>query len=89
VAGSARGGDNLIDCVVGGFSGGGTPGPIPNPVAKPSSADGTALVRVWESRTPPTSNLFEGPTWCGPLIFCARLVVVIGRSGVADAEMRL
>ena len=34
----------------------GTPGPIPNPEAKPSSADGTALDRVWESRTPPTSN---------------------------------
>ena len=32
----------------------GTPGPIPNPEAKPSSADGTALVWVWESRTPPT-----------------------------------
>ncbi len=46
--------------VVGGFGGGGTPGPIPNPVAKPSSADGTALVRVWESRTPPTSNLKKG-----------------------------
>src|SRR4051812_14616209 len=30
-----------------------TPGPIPNPEAKPFSADGTALVRGWESRTPP------------------------------------
>ena len=35
----------------------GTPGPIPNPEAKPSSADGTALVRVWESRSPPTFNI--------------------------------
>ena len=35
----------------------GTPGPIPNPEAKPSSADGTALVRVWESRSPPTFNV--------------------------------
>jgi hypothetical protein len=34
----------------------GTPGPIPNPEAKPSSADGTALARVWESRSPPTSK---------------------------------
>src|SRR6478752_5625366 len=42
-----------LDSVVGGLSGGGTPGPIPNPEAKPSSADGTALDRVWESRTPP------------------------------------
>ena len=41
----------------GGHSGGETPGYIPNPVAKPSSADGTALVRVWESRTPPDSTL--------------------------------
>src|SRR3954454_23615097 len=40
--------------VVGGCGGGVTPGPIPNPEAKPSSADGTALVRVWESRSPPT-----------------------------------
>ena len=31
-----------------------TPGPIPNPEAKPSSADGTAPGRVWESRSPPT-----------------------------------
>ena len=35
----------------------GTPGPIPNPEAKPSSADGTALVRVWESRSSPTFNV--------------------------------
>ena len=32
-----------------------TPGHIPNPEAKPFSADGTALARVWESRTPPDS----------------------------------
>lgn len=30
-----------------------TPGSIPNPEAKPFSADGTALVTVWESRTQP------------------------------------
>src|SRR6476620_5390955 len=45
-----------LDSVVGGLSGGGTPGPIPNPEAKPSSADGTALDRVWESRTPTNMN---------------------------------
>ena len=39
---------------VGGVSGGVTPGPIPNPEAKSTSADGTALGRVWESRSPPT-----------------------------------
>jgi hypothetical protein len=46
-----------VNSVVGGFSVGETPGPIPNPEAKPYSADGTALARVWESRTPPTFNL--------------------------------
>src|SRR3954452_23469688 len=45
-----------LNSVVGGFGGGGTPGPIPNPEAKPSSADGTALDRVWESRTPPSNH---------------------------------
>ena len=39
--------------VSGGYSVGETPGPIPNPVAKTHSADGTALGRVWESKTPP------------------------------------
>src|SRR5882757_5513387 len=52
-----------LDSVVGGFSVGETPGPIPNPEAKPFSADGTALGRVWESRTPPTFNLC-----CGGLV---------------------
>ncbi len=32
------------------------PVPIPNPEAKPTSADGTALVTVWESRTPPDKH---------------------------------
>src|SRR3954468_24078618 len=44
----------------GGYGGGGTPGPIPNPEAKPSSADGTAPGRVWESRTPPDIFRIEG-----------------------------
>ena len=39
--------------VSGGYSVGETPGPIPNPVAKTHSADGTALGRVWESKSPP------------------------------------
>src|SRR4051794_34567095 len=46
-----------VDGCFGGHSGGETPGLIPNPEAKPSSADGTALGRVWESRTPPDSTL--------------------------------
>ena len=45
--------------LVGGESGGATPGPVPNPEAKSSSADGTALDRVWESRTPPTIQPVE------------------------------
>ena len=49
-----------MDSVVGGFSVGETPGPIPNPEAKPFSADGTALGRVWESRTLPAFNLWGG-----------------------------
>ena len=40
-----------------------TPGPIPNPEAKTHSADGTAFVRMWESRTPPDNNKKgRGPT---------------------------
>lgn len=37
----------------GDYSRGVTPVLIPNTVVKPSSADGTALVTVWESRTLP------------------------------------
>ena len=37
----------------GDHSGGVTPDPIPNSVVKPSSADGTTRVTVWESRTLP------------------------------------
>jgi hypothetical protein len=34
-----------------------TPVPIPNTAVKPFSADGTAWVTVWESRTLPRLNL--------------------------------
>ena len=37
----------------GGDSGGATPVPIPNTEVKPSSADGTAGVTLWESRSLP------------------------------------
>ena len=65
-----------LNIVVGGCGGGVTPGPIPNPEAKPSSADGTALARVWESRSPPTFNVKtewapasrRGPTFVLPII---------------------
>ena len=46
---------------LGGHSGRETPGPIPNPEAKPDSADGTAPARVWESRTPPSTNPLVQP----------------------------
>ena len=43
-----------IKVCVGGFSVKGTPGPVPIPVAKFDCADGTAIVGLWESKTPPT-----------------------------------
>ena len=43
---------------VGGFSVEGTPGPVPIPVAKLDCADGTAIVGLWESKTPPTHKNF-------------------------------
>ena len=39
--------------VFGGHTGGVTPVPIPNTEVKPSRADGTAWVTVWESRSLP------------------------------------
>src|SRR3954464_14480269 len=61
----------MVDAEVcfGGHSGGETPGLIPNPEAKPSSADGTALGRVWESRTPPDSTLGKAHTTDGVGLF--------------------
>ncbi len=58
VGGGGLGGFGLEGCWIvvllcGGYSVGETPGPIPNPEAKAYSADGTALVRVWESKSPP------------------------------------
>jgi hypothetical protein len=42
--------------VSGDTSGGVTPVPIPNTAVKPSSADGTALATMWESRSSPEYN---------------------------------
>ena len=62
-----------VDSVVGGYGGRGTPGPIPNPVAKPSCADGTALDRVWESRTPPEHTFTKGdPDSGSPFVVSVR-----------------
>ena len=52
--------DKTVQGFVGGLCEGGTPVPIPNTEVKPLSADGTALVTVWESRTPPTLK-FKAP----------------------------
>ena len=49
---------------VGGFSVKGTPGPVPIPVAKLDCADGTAIVGLWESKTPPT--LLSSYVWGVP-----------------------
>src|SRR5699024_5237225 len=43
----------VVSWSYGGLSGEETPGSMPNPVAKLDCADGTALGRVWESRSPP------------------------------------
>ena len=44
---------DVIERISGDHSGGVTPDPIPNSAVKPSSADGTARVSVWESRSLP------------------------------------
>lgn len=46
-------GDPHTSQVSRGLSGGDTPGHIPNPEVKPSCADGTAGVTLWESRSSP------------------------------------
>ena len=54
---------------VGGFSVEGTPGPVPIPVAKLDCADGTAIVGLWESKTPPTHqklNIYIICVWGAP-----------------------
>ena len=49
---------------VGGFSVEGTPGPVPIPVAKLDCADGTAIVGLWESKTPPTHQKLHMGVGC-------------------------
>ena len=49
---------------VGGFSVEGTPGPVPIPVAKLDCADGTAIVGLWESKTPPTHQKLHKCVGC-------------------------
>ena len=51
-------GTSVVSSCYGGHSVEETPGSIPNPEAKLDRADGTALGRVWESRSPP--DIFVG-----------------------------
>lgn len=58
-----RAASELVKCLqseqqfLGDMSGEGTPGPISNPAVKLASADGTALVAGWESRSLPRNCL--------------------------------
>ena len=53
---------------VGGFSVEGTPGPVPIPVAKLDCADGTAIVGLWESKTPPTHKKLHMCVGCAKIL---------------------
>src|SRR5665648_1144959 len=76
----------IRDRSYGGHSEGETPGSIPNPEAKPFSADGTALVTVWESRTPPDIHYERAPTGNNRsgLFHVRRLGATIGHPGYED-----
>jgi hypothetical protein len=56
---TARRPKELPDRFPGGHRRGATPVPIPNTVVKPSTADGTAGVTLWESRSLP--GVFDTP----------------------------
>ena len=53
----------VVSLCYGGHSVEETPGSIPNPEAKLDCADGTALGRVWESRSPPDIFVGVGVSW--------------------------
>ena len=57
--------------VSGGYSGEVTPDPIPNSEVKLASANGTARVTLWESRTPPDLS-WNPPTHVGGFFFCRK-----------------
>src|SRR5659263_533889 len=62
----------------GGNSGGETPGDVYKRQAKPSSADGTAPARVWESRTPPNSFRLRPAARSRPEVVFGRYQVGLG-----------
>ncbi len=53
----------------GGYSEEETPVPIPNTEVKLFSADGTARVTAWESRTPPGNYFWKAPPFGGAFFF--------------------
>ena len=57
-----------VSSVSGGYSGEVTPDPIPNSEVKLASANGTARVTLWESRTPPDLS-WNPPTQVGGFFF--------------------
>ncbi len=52
--------NDLSLIIVGVYSGRVTPDPISNSEVKPTSGDGIAVARLWESSTAPTSFLLPG-----------------------------
>ena len=67
--------------------GGATPDPIPNSEVKPSSADGTAWVTVWESRTLP--DLWPGLERDRAFFIGCALVVGLGGTGFSGTPRPL
>jgi protein-S-isoprenylcysteine O-methyltransferase Ste14 len=61
-------------CSSGDASGGETPSSIPNLEVKPSSAYGTALVTVWESRSLPGDSFFSGTIFTTLAFWCFALL---------------
>ena len=57
---------------------------IPNPEAKTTSADGTALQRVWETKTPPHTQPPQPPT----LSFFIVVVTVCGVPAIVGPAER-
>ena len=61
---SERFDEATLQIYFGGDGKGDTPVTIPNTEVKPFSADGTARVAVWESRTPPKYSYKKAPDGC-------------------------
>ena len=66
--------------IPGDHAGGATPVPIPNTEVKPSRADDTAAVRLWESRALPGSSKAHGCTNPWAFLLAESLTCVTGGS---------